>query len=76
MCSTSTDPAILVGFHVFGAVLVFVAVQELLFSMRAAGVRRIAPVVTHSDTSVGMGPRSRLMGGERTAGRSPVSLMS
>jgi cytochrome c oxidase assembly protein subunit 15 len=28
-------PALLVGFHVFGAVLVFVAVQQLLFGMRA-----------------------------------------
>jgi cytochrome c oxidase assembly protein subunit 15 len=48
-------PAILVGFHVFGAVLVFVAVQELLFSMRAAGASAVTPVVTDSDTSVGIG---------------------
>ena len=70
-------PPILVGFHVFGAVLVFVAVQELLFSIaRRPARRRSHPCVTHSDTSVGIrARRSRLMVGERTAARSPVSLM-
>ena len=37
-------PAVLVGFHVFGAVLVFVAVQQLLFELRVPG-RAVVPVI-------------------------------
>ena len=48
MCSTPAIPALLVGFHVFGAAIVFVCVMELLLELRVAlpdGSRRHADVL-------------------------------
>ena len=69
-------PAILVGFHVFGAVLVFVAVQELLFSMRAAGASALHPwsrIPTHpSELGPTLPANGRIADRRTIAGQSDV----
>jgi cytochrome c oxidase assembly protein subunit 15 len=55
-------PAVLVGFHVFGAVLVFAGVQQLELSVRAP-----APVSRVVDTPVGDHIGERLLGPDRSS---------
>ena len=47
-------PAVLVGFHVFGAVLVFVCVQQLMFELRAPDVATPAHTPVAPDKSAAM----------------------